>query len=590
DTLQAQEEEQRRRASFLCLLGDGREKQGRLLEAFRAYEEFGGLKGSRELISVPGHTDLRTRPDVWAQGRIAAMVAKANPEQRKLLEEKIASEWRSLQSSSDLDKFRSFVRVFGSLFAVGKEARLRLAERLIEENAFLEAEMNLLQLRQQDDAVLAPRAVEDLARLMIRKGLLEDAAYYFRILGRDYSKTVIRDGKTGADLFNEQATDKRFLPYLDEPSSAWSGGQVKAKEVFGTFNANLCTVSFDAEGDSLPFFQRYRVALSMNPGSMQLKLIDRASDDPEKKEVWTQNISDTARLGNMFQAGQNVRLPHQHLGHLVVLSLGPFVYGIDPIERKILWDKNLYGPGLGSMQQMMPDANGHLGVYYAEGFFRRVGQTGPIEPAYVCLINRDSITALDPVQGQVLWTKTDVSAHTEVFGDNQYLFLVDKSNGTAITGSGRALRAHDGDPVAVPDFAALFQRRLAIVGRNLLLSEHEPSGMTLRLYDVLTGKDLWKKTFASNSLALKSEDPDLVGVVEPGNEGKVTVVDLRTYKEVLITHLKPEDIEKVQEIHFLADRDYFYLTIAKQANPQENRLGGFYPGVTNGIRSIPVNG
>ena len=79
-------------------------------------------------------------------------------------------------------------------------------------------------------------------------------------------------------------------------------------------------------------------------------------------------------------------------------------------------------------------------------------------------------------------------------------------------------------------------------------------------------------------------------VIHSGNEGKVTVVDLRTYKEVLITHLKPEDIEKVQEIHFLADRDYFYLTIAKQANPQENRLGGFYPGVTNGIRSIPVNG
>jgi len=461
---------------------------------------------------------------------------------------------------------------------------------LNDEDAFLEAEMHLLQLRQQDDPVLAARAVEDLARLMIRKGLLEDAAYYFRILGRDYSKTVIRDGKTGADLFNEQATDKRFLPYLDEPSSPWSGGPVQAKEVFGTFNANLSTVSFDAEGDSLPFFQRYRVALSMNPGSMQLKLIDRASDDPEKKEVWTQNISDTARLGNMFQAGQNVRFPHQHLGHLVVLSLGPFVYGIDPIERKILWDKNLYGPGLGSMQQMMPDANGHLGVYYAEGFFRRVGQTGPIEPAYVCLINRDSITALDPVQGQVLWTKTDVSAHTEVFGDNQYLFLVDKSNGTAITGSGRALRAHDGDPVAVPDFAPLFQRRIAIVGRNLLLSDHDPSGMTLRLYDVLTGKDLWKKTFASNSLVLRSEDPNLVGAVEPGNDGKVTVVDLRTRKEVLIAHLMPEDIEKVQEIHLLGDRDHFYLAIAKQANPQENRFGGFYPNVTNSIRSIPVNG
>ena len=27
----------------------------------------------------------------------------------------------------------------------------------------------------------------------------------------------VRDGKTGADFFNDMATDKRFLPYLDEP-------------------------------------------------------------------------------------------------------------------------------------------------------------------------------------------------------------------------------------------------------------------------------------------------------------------------------------------------------------------------------------
>jgi tetratricopeptide (TPR) repeat protein len=606
DNLQAQEEEQRRLASFLCLLGEGREKQGRLLDAFLAYEEFGGLKGNRELISVPGHADLRTRPDVWAQGRIAAMVAKANPDQRKLLEEKIASEWRGLQSSADLDKIRAFVRVFGSMFSVGKEARLRLAERLIEENAFLEAEMNLLQLRQQDDAVLAARAVEDLARLMIRKGLLEDAAYYFRILGQDYSQTVIRDGKTGADLFNEQATDKRFLPYLDEPSTPWMGGKVgQGKEMLGNFSATIGTFSFDPEGSTLPFFQRYRLVLSPNPASpnsLQLKLMDRTNDDAEKKDVWTENIHDTGNLGNMLRGGQNVRFPHQYLGHLVVISLGPSVYGLDPIERKVLWKEPLYGAGLGSaLQEMVPDANGRLGVYYAEGIFRRVGQAGPMEPSYVCLINRDSLAALDPVQGQTLWTKSDISTHTQVFGDDQYLFLVDTNNGAAVNGSGRALRAHNGDPVTVPDFAALYQRRLAMVGRHLLLSDHEPGGLTLRLYDVLTGKDLWKKTFAANSLVLKSEDPYLIGAVEPANENKVTVVDLRFRTEVLLTwtdskgnrQLDPKDLEKVQDIRLLADPMHFYLATNKQADPQRPMnvpVNGFWPNVANNIHTIPVNG
>jgi len=320
--------------------------------------------------------------------------AKAAPDQRKPLEDKIASEWQSIQNSSDTEKLRQFVRVFGSLFAVGKEARLRLAERLIEDNAFLEAEMNLLQLRQQGDATLAARAVEDLAKLMIRKGLLEDAAYYFRILGQDYSQTVIRDGKTGADLFNEQATDKRFLPYLDEPPNPWSSKPVsKGHEVYGSFQTNTAGFALDSDGENLPFFQRYRLAITGNAGSMLLKLTDRATGE----DVWKQTIHDVAKISGMFQNGQNnFRLPHQHLGHLVILSVGPVVYAFDPIDRKIQWDKNLSSPGLGLPNQMMLDGNGNPQVYYQDGFYQRMGRTGPVEPSYVCLINRDGLMALDP--------------------------------------------------------------------------------------------------------------------------------------------------------------------------------------------------
>jgi hypothetical protein len=35
---------------------------------------------------------------------------------------------------------------------------------------------------------------------------------------------------------------------------------------------------------------------------------------------------------------------------------------------------------------------------------------------------------------------------------------------------------------------------------------------------------------------------------------------------------------------------YFYLVTNKQANPQQNQMGGFWPNVSNGIRSVPVNG
>src|SRR5208282_793054 len=72
-----EEEQRRRQAGYLCLLAKGREEQGRLLDAFQAYLEFAGLAESSELVSVINAPAVKARPDVWAQGRIAALVAKA---------------------------------------------------------------------------------------------------------------------------------------------------------------------------------------------------------------------------------------------------------------------------------------------------------------------------------------------------------------------------------------------------------------------------------------------------------------------------------------------------------------------------------
>ena len=61
-------------------LAKGREKQGRLMEAFDAYMEFGNRpkteKGEPKLINVVDERNVKAPPDVWAQGRIAGMVAR----------------------------------------------------------------------------------------------------------------------------------------------------------------------------------------------------------------------------------------------------------------------------------------------------------------------------------------------------------------------------------------------------------------------------------------------------------------------------------------------------------------------------------
>ena len=168
-------------------MGRGREQQGRLLEAFEAYERFGTLNGNKELVSDVVEPNTRSRPDVWSRGRIQAMLAKATPQQRKELDDEIARRWQKRRDAKDLDELRQFVAVFGSQFGTGKEARLQLVERLLAAGGpelLTEAEKNLLELssaaQRREDPAHAARAVEALVRLSVRRGLYEDAVRYYK--------------------------------------------------------------------------------------------------------------------------------------------------------------------------------------------------------------------------------------------------------------------------------------------------------------------------------------------------------------------------------------------------------------------------
>ena len=74
----ARKESRRRKSAYLCLFAAGRESQGKLAEAFDAYLEVASVLGGGELQAVLEEPSLRAASDTWAQGRVSAMVAKAN--------------------------------------------------------------------------------------------------------------------------------------------------------------------------------------------------------------------------------------------------------------------------------------------------------------------------------------------------------------------------------------------------------------------------------------------------------------------------------------------------------------------------------
>jgi hypothetical protein len=154
------------------------------------------------------------------------------------------------------------------------------------------------------------------------------------------------------------------------------------------------------------------------------------------------------------------------------------------------------------------------------------------------------------------------------------------------------LRAYDGVSVRVPEFAGHYEQRVRLIGRNILASETEKNnGLTLRIYDVLQGKNLWKQTFAPGSILLQSEDPRLAGVAEP--DGSVRVVDVQTQKEVLSTKLADSaHLARAVSVALVSDPESLYLAINGPADPNLQPWGGVHPNLlaNAGLRSVPING
>jgi outer membrane protein assembly factor BamB len=618
------QEQQAREAKFLRLLGQGREQQGDLVEAFLAYRAFGDLPVNKEEgIAASDDPTHKIPTNVWLRGRIAAMMATARPEQRKPLEDKIAEEWRAVLLKNDIEAIRSFVGMFDVPFKVGREARLQLAEAILTRNdrsAFLEAELSLEQLRGagvDSDARLAARALEDLARLEVKKGNPESmklAASYYRQLGERFGAVPVRDGKTGADLFNELTTDKRFLPYLGEAGPLWPNARIEARELprghFGpAVTPALPAFVFQNKGDLTPFVRNLRVELEYRSYNPQLRLVDATSG----KVRWSVTLGSLPifdKFQYLYQSGHlssNVRADApfrfcQVKGHLGVVQVGTLALGLDLDNPRILWkhdllETNIQANGFAA-QPVMVDADGCLVMTSFNQFNRqpyqlRIGYIGAAEASYVCLRKEKSLAVLDPLHGTILWSRP-LSAEMRVhaFGDDRHIYLVTSRDGSS-SATGQVLRANDGVAVTAPDFGALFSRRVRILGNELLIAQPGNGGLTVRLYDILTGKDRWQRVFDPKAVVVQTEDPYLTGAVEPN--GKLTVVDLRTLRDVLHTsvlhgRIGADDVKNLYEPLLLHAGEVYYLALNQPVDHRKVMNGVLQPNISSGVRCRAVNG
>jgi outer membrane protein assembly factor BamB len=588
-----QAERRRRLATYAFVLARGREHQGQLPAAVRAYLDFLAA-GGEEATASPDDPAVKVSRAAWAGAHLATLVASATPAERRQLEDALAGHARTLQAGGDRDALRRFARVLGGTPA-GRQAQWALADRLREAKAFLEAEQVLLRLRHEaTEPAEAGRALEALARLYADHELFDDAVFCYRELARAFAHTAVRDGLTGKDLFDAAATDKRFMPFLDEANPT-PPGRIKVEAGFGNFAQQANLFVLEPEGDVLPFFRRHRLALDL--GAHRLRLLDRTNG----QERWSQDLPPTTfpNLVNTNNPQILLRARYQVIGHLVVLNLGHLVFGLDPVGHRVLWEKSQFGSleALALAQVSLDAEDGKPLVVYQDGWQQKVGQVGILGANAVCLHTRGGLAALDPLTGNLLWSRTDLPVRDHFVTDDRHLVVIEDAieimerNGTAGPTATRAFRALDGASVSVVECAALFQRRLGVLGRHLLLGDTDARGdYTLHLHDVLTGKDVWEKKFPAGSRALRSEDPTLAGVVEP--DGRVSILDAASGRRLVHATINPKDLTKGTQLALLQDRSQFYVAIQELVNAQAapNVVPVVNVAAGSGLRALPVNG
>lgn len=393
--------------------------------------------------------------------------------------------------------------------------------------------------------------------------------------------------------------DKRFLAELEPASDPWEKRPLRVEvQTRGRPVAPLrlpcipCRLmkpgeSVDAANATLPDLVRELPAwcrplhFTLDGSRLRLQVSDRASG--------TELYSIPLPLTGLPPTLRDGEVYFQAVDHLLVLCVGTKLLGVDLLARRVRWTCNVVEGPLSPSQPVINLPDGGVLINATDPRSpHRLGLIGPIGRSAVCVQTPNGLAALDPATGDVCWRRTDVPHTLAVFGDDDYLFLVDQSGDGEVRGV-RAVRSRDGEVVPIPDAVPLYANRRGILGRLLLVEEPGADEQRIvRLYDPLSGKDLWRKAMRPGAFLLKSLSPGWLGIVE--SSGDVAAVELTRGEEVARLHLDPRHLAKVHDGHLLLDGERFFIALHGPMDPEWKIVDEPSGNFRSGLSAVPVCG
>lgn len=563
----------------------GLQKLGKRWEAFEAYLSMTDLT-DEEGSSVRVDPHYVVRSDRWIRGQLNNLWSQASASERQAIADALASRRKSWGESPSVAQLRHYLAHFDGLPNCD-DVRVQLVRELVTGQNFQEAELELLRLEHASAEQSQAAAAVLMTKLLLDSNRREEAEPYAAALGGPWSDVVALDGMKGRQWIEElglREASGRVGSRRD-----WPRGQVSG-ELLPTSTAPRSAAARRAQADRQAFLRRLRLE-QVYPASLETPQWFITNDGRRLvgRNPWGEDIFrfDFRRDNQWrrFQLNSNLVQAAQ-LGHLLFLSLGSQVVAFD--TRRVGGDKDLWrtypasqtsAPSTRSTNRRSPT------VYHPSSGRRRAfgpngtpfGGIGPVTPQGVVLQQHGQLRCVDPVTGEVLWDRDDVSAGSELFGDDQLTFAADVERGVA-----QVYSTIDGallDERPLPDFPWMLT-----AGRNVAqLDYHGGSRMTVRVVDVWSETTLLEADYDPGS-RFSVVEPQFLLVLE--QSGKFQCIDVRAGKVIVDQQL--EIAGKPRSVHAMLSQDELFLTVDTEAIQNHRSIGPDYPLVTGQVYAFDM--
>ncbi len=434
------------RAIYLRAMATGFHRTGDWQQAIDYYLKLVNLEEAKPALEKVDRSYL-VRRDRWVQARLGLLRSEGGAAAAAQIDRLLGPRLEEAKLDTSFDGLHRFLGFFGNQ-PQAAAARAELLSRLTQAKRILEAELLMATtVPVSTGDVAADRKAQagllaDMALLNFRADRASDAAACFRQLHEEFGDVPCHEGKTSdqwlASFSEGDAHGREALRQeLDRKDPAWPVGEVEASKPGGGQNPLMNGPRSDMlfGGPSGPFFTDSSVGFEANRQEVSLR---DGLGRPQKK---IQLIANGRVFGVFFNQYSTLA---RCCGHLLLMSVGTNICALDPWRASgsdpsgkqgspILWRHDLSDTANENGGNMIVFNNGGNPDFRANPF-------GPVNARYVCYQRKRSIVAVDPVSGDQLWVRQDIPFGSDIFGDEQYVFVLSPGSNEA-----SVYRAIDGE-------------------------------------------------------------------------------------------------------------------------------------------------